>query len=233
MDSHERITQRYQGRQGRAYHEVKRGIPDVAFPWVATSRAAQLARFVTPHDTVLEYGVGSGWNLAGLPCGRKLGYDLHQGLRPVLERQGIEFVEDLSTMADGSVDVVLCRHVLEHTPDPLAALSRIHRVLRVDGRLVLIVPYEFSRRGRRFDPEEPNHHVYAWNVQTLGNLVTDAGFTVQRAGLGRYGYDRFAAVWAVRLRMGRLGFRVIRRLGQCLVPLREVHLLAVKPGRES
>ncbi|HEV56413.1 MAG TPA: class I SAM-dependent methyltransferase [Phycisphaerales bacterium] len=233
MDSHERITQRYQGRQGRAYHEVKRGIPDVALPWVAASRAAQLAHFVTPRDAVLEYGVGSGWNLAVLPCGRKLGYDVHRGLRPVLERQGIEFVEDLNTVADGSIDVVLCRHVLEHTPDPLAVLSRILRLLREGGRLVLIVPYEFGRRGRRFDPDEPNHHVYAWNVQTLGNLVTDAGFLVQRAGLGRYGYDRFAAAWAVRLRAGRIGFGVIRRLGQCLVPLREVRLLAVKPGRGS
>jgi len=232
MDSHQRIMQRYRGRHGRAYHQVKRGIPDAAFEWVARSRAAKLAPFVGAQDTVLEYGVGAGWNLAMLPAGRRLGYDLDAQLAPALERHGITFVEDLDELPAGGIDVVICHHVLEHVPDPLVVLGRIRGLLRPGGRLILVVPYEYGRPGRRFDPNEPNRHVYAWNVQALGNLVTDAGFEIRDCRLARYGYDRFAAVWAVRLKIAAWGFRLIRAAGRCLFPLREIRLVAVR-GQEQ
>lgn len=38
----------------------------------------------------------------------------------------------------GSVDVVLCRHVLWALPDPAAVVRRWRRLLRPDGRLVLV-----------------------------------------------------------------------------------------------
>ena len=41
-------------------------------------------------------------------------------------------------LADGSLDVVLCRHVLWALPDPTAALARWVRALRPGGRLVLV-----------------------------------------------------------------------------------------------
>lgn len=40
---------------------------------------------------------------------------------------------------DGSYDVVLCAHVIEHCPDPIAALRWIARVMAPDGALVLSV----------------------------------------------------------------------------------------------
>ena len=79
-----------------------------------------------------------------------------------------------------------------------------------------------------FDPAEPNHHLFAWNVQTLGNLVMVAGFTLRTAGLRRYGYDRFAAKLAVKLHAGERGFRRLRAFGQTLRPLREVVGVATK-----
>jgi hypothetical protein len=68
--------------------------------------------------------------------------------------------------------------------------------------------------------------LYSWNVQTLGNLVEDCGFEVTDAGLSRYGWERFAAAWAVRVRLGERGFGVLCRLLQALRPLREVRLRA-------
>ncbi len=41
-------------------------------------------------------------------------------------------------LADSSLDVVLCRHVLWALPDPHVALARWVRVLRPGGRLVLV-----------------------------------------------------------------------------------------------
>ena len=66
----------YQGEAGRAYHEGKRGLPAEAFPWVARLRAEKFAAHVRPSDTVVEFGVGAGWNLAELKCARRIGFDV-------------------------------------------------------------------------------------------------------------------------------------------------------------
>jgi SAM-dependent methyltransferase len=118
---------------------------------------------------------------------------------------------------------------LEHVLAPAAALTEMRRLLRPDGLLVLTVPYEVEWRYRRFDAAEPNHHLYSWNVQTLARLVTDCAFTVEETRLARYGYDRFAASWAVRLGLGEGGFRAFRRLLITLRPLREVAIVARRP----
>jgi SAM-dependent methyltransferase len=144
----------------------------------------------------------------------------------LLSKLGIEFVPDTSTLSHHSVDVMVCHHVLEHVPSPLDVLSEIHRLLKKDGKLLLFVPYEKENRYRKYDPKEPNHHLWAWNVQTLGNLVNDCGFEIATSGIRRFGYDRFAANLADRLRLGELGFRLIRGLVHTLKPAQEIFILA-------
>lgn len=211
---------------GKAYHDTKRFIPDCAYPWVARLRAEKIAPYVSDNDTVLEYGVGTGWNVAELKCKRRLGYDLSGHLEAVLASHGIEFLKDITVVADQSIDLVICHHVLEHTGNPPEVLEKIKCVLHPNGKLLLFVPYEKERRYRCYNPQEPNHHLYSWNVQTLGNLVEDIGFKVTEASVGRFGYDRFAAVWAARLGLGELGYRFIRGVIHLLKPAFEVRIIA-------
>jgi SAM-dependent methyltransferase len=44
-------------------------------------------------------------------------------------------------LPDGSFDLVLCSHVLEHVPDDRAAMRELHRVLGDDGVALVLVPY--------------------------------------------------------------------------------------------
>jgi ubiquinone/menaquinone biosynthesis C-methylase UbiE len=216
----------YQGKEGQAYHEVKRGIPARAFPWVARLRAEKLQPHIGPGDRVFEYGVGSGWNLAQLNCAEKFGSDVSDFLRSEVEKHGIRFVSSSQELATGSVDAIVCHHVLEHVPKPPESLAEMKRILKPGGKLLLFVPFEKERRYRRFDPAEPNHHLYSWNVQTLANLVTDCGWRVESAGVGSFGYDRFAAQMTVRLKLCYHGFRTIRGLVHLLKPGLEVRLVA-------
>ena len=55
-----------------------------------------------------------------------------------------EDIRQLS-FADGSFDVVLCHHVLEHVDDDAAAFRELLRVLRPGGRAVLSTPINWSR----------------------------------------------------------------------------------------
>lgn len=216
----------YRGDAGRAYHEGKRALPPAAVPWVTRARAELFQPHVRPGDAVFEFGCGYGWNLGALHCARRVGHDVADRVQAEVLATGAEFAVDTATLPDAAFEVVLCHHALEHVPDPLVVLAELRRLLKPGGRLLLAVPYESERRYRRFDPTEPNHHLFAWNVQTLGNLVTVAGFQVRHAGLRRYGYDRFAAKLAVRLHAGEAGFRLLRGLGHALVPLREVAVVA-------
>lgn len=225
-----RALARYQGADGEAYHLGKRGVPPAAEPWICRARAALFQAEVAPGQTVLEWGCGAGWNLAQLRAARRLGLDVTPGLRETVERRGVEFLTATGALPDAAVDVVLSHHSLEHVPDPLSALAEMRRLLRPGGRLLLAVPYEVTRAQRRYDPAEPNHHLFAWNPQTLGNLVALAGFRVDGVGLRPYGYDRAAAAWAVRWHLGEAGFRGLRSLARALFPLREVHLRATRPA---
>lgn len=226
------VEEQYQGKQGEAYHKLH-AVPQAAHAWIAQSRSKKLAPYIKPDDVVLEYGVGPGWNLEAVSCKRRLGYDLAAFLKHQLSAKGIEFIADTRDQADASIDTVICHHVLEHTLDPAQVLMEINRLLRDAGKLVLIVPYEKERKYRTYNPGEPNHHLYSWNVQSLGNLVEGLGFIVEKSSIGKYGYDRFISVWASRLRMGAGGFRALKKLALALVPLYEVRIVASKKGRQS
>jgi SAM-dependent methyltransferase len=222
------IRERYTGESGRFYHESLLTIPDAAFPWVARLRARKIAPHVRPESTVVEFGVGHGWNLAALQCRERIGFDVGAQVAPIVRKQGIVFVERAEDLRSGSADVLVCHHVLEHVPSPADTLADLRRILAPGGRLLLFVPYEFERRYRRYVADEPNHHLFSWTPQTLGNLVWDCGFAPSSVGIGEYGYDRVAAVWAGRLRLGEPGFHALRRLALTLRPVREVRIVATK-----
>jgi SAM-dependent methyltransferase len=220
----------YCGDAGRRYQAEKRAVPDLAYDWVARLRAEKFAPYVGASDVVFEYGVGLGWNLAMLKGRRRLGYDVAEFLGPGLEARGIEFVPETGSLETGSVDYVICHHTLEHLQAPVLALREMKRLLRFGGRIWLSVPYERERRYREFHPDEPNHHLYSWNVQTLGNLLVEMGFVLGEARLGRFGYDRFAAVLSLRWGWGERGYRCIRRILHLLRPVWEVRVLGSQPA---
>lgn len=224
----EQAQRHYSGESGRRYHQVKRSIPQEAVRWVGRLRARKFSEFVQPNDVVLEYGVGSGWNLAELRCRRKIGFDIATEVGPNARELGIEFVMDTAGISDAAADVVLCHHTLEHVISPPETLKEIRRLLKPQGKLLLYVPFEREARYEKFHRDEPNHHLYSWNAQTLGNLAEECGFKVARAGIGEFGYSRFAAVWACKLHLGEKGFRFIRRILHTVKPAFETRIIAIK-----
>ena len=224
----EQAIRHYQGEAGRRYHSEKRALPEAGFVWVARLRAEKLARHIAAEDIVLEYGVGAGWNLAGVHCKRKIGYDVSNFLAPNLRERGIEFTPETMVLPDASMDVVVCHHTLEHIQAPAAALAEMRRLLKAHGRLLLYTPFEWEPRYEHFERDEPNHHLYSWNAQTLGNLAEECGFVVEESSIGEFGYARFAAAWAARLRLGERGFRLLRRMAHLVRPGKEVRIVGVK-----
>jgi SAM-dependent methyltransferase len=216
----------YRGESGRDYHEGKRALRAEALPWLMALRAEKFQRHVRVEDVVFEFGAGAGWNLGRLRCARRIACDVSDFLAGQLAAVGIEFVGVASAVPDASADVIICHHALEHLTNPANALRQFARILKPEGTLIVHVPWERERRYARYHADEPNHHLYTWNAQNVGNLASVLGYQVKELSVRRYGYDRFAANLAVRLRLGQVGFRLIRTGMIALRPLREVELVA-------
>jgi SAM-dependent methyltransferase len=218
----------YRGEAGQRYQQQKRAVPDEAIPWVARLRSEKLQPHIRATDTVVEFGAGLGWNLANLNCARRIATDLEDFLPAKLKRAGVEFHSGSAALSDATAHVIICHHVLEHVEDPGEMLREARRILKPQGKILVFVPYEKEAKYRHYDPNEPNHHLFSWNAQTLGNLVAAQEFTVLSCKIGEFGYDRFASKLAIRFHLGENGFRAIRRLAHAFRPGREVQLVASK-----
>jgi SAM-dependent methyltransferase len=153
-------------------------------------------RFVRMSDTVLDFGCGGGEMLLALACARRLGVEPNQASRDVATGRLIEVSASLASVPDHTVDVVVTSHALEHCTRPLDELRNINRVLKPEGRLVLLIPLDDWRTQRRFNPSDINHHLYGWTPQLLGNLLADADLVVERMRVVTHAWPPGSRLWS-------------------------------------
>jgi SAM-dependent methyltransferase len=80
-------------------------------------------------DRSVQGGRDKNWpELVGLPRGPAADFDINLD------------VDGLAPIPDGSLDAVIASHLIEHLANPIAALREFERVVRHQGRLVLVVP---------------------------------------------------------------------------------------------
>jgi SAM-dependent methyltransferase len=124
----------------------------------ADGRARRLLAGLPEHARVLDVGCGDG-RLLRLLGRRAPAIELH-GIElpgPAADRAatvpGLHLHRgslDDATYPDGHFDLICLVHVLEHLPEPGAALQRLARLLRPGGRLLLSFPNVASAQARVF-----------------------------------------------------------------------------------
>ena len=141
---------------------------------------ADLPKF-EPHvretDTVVDFGCGGGYLLSRLQAAEKIGVEPNASARQAALEHGFAVVSSPSELPDGLADVIISNHALEHVREPLRELERLREKLKPNGLAVFVVPCEGVRQ--RWWPHDVNHHLYSWCPMSIGNLFTEAGFTVQ------------------------------------------------------
>ena len=111
-------------------------------------------------------------------------------------------VTDMRRYADGSFDVVLCSHVLEHVPDDRRAMRELHRILRPDGFAIVMVPLVHGVDESNEDPaiDTPalrwkyfgsDDHVRQYGRRDFAGRLAAAGFEVERLDVGFFGAEAF------------------------------------------
>lgn len=86
----------------------------------------------------------------------------------------IDFVSDITAMpvADESFDALLCTEVLEHVPEPIAALREMARVLVPGGRLLLSAPLGSGLH------QQPHHYYGGFTPHFYRRFLTQFGFEI-------------------------------------------------------
>jgi SAM-dependent methyltransferase len=137
----------------------------------------------TATDTVLDFGCNDGLFLSCLDAKRRIGIEANPAARARRVSEEVEIYADISAIPDATVDVAMSNHCLEHTLVPFETLRQIHRVLKPGGKFVLVLPFDDWRNSvhRIWRPKDRDNHLFTWSPMNIGNLLTEAGFQVERA----------------------------------------------------
>lgn len=146
---------------------------------------------LTGDDTLLDVGTGDGLIAFGAldnlgEHGRVILSDVSRDLldhsRELAEELGVlewcSFLrapaDDLSTLEDGSVDVVTTRSVLIYVSDKRRAFEGFHRVLKPGGRLSIYEPIN------RFRKPAPPHLFLGYDVTPVQDLARKVSAVYER-----------------------------------------------------
>jgi 2-polyprenyl-3-methyl-5-hydroxy-6-metoxy-1,4-benzoquinol methylase len=156
--------------------------------WRRYEYISSLARF-TPDMTALEFGCGSGVFLPELnsACGKVFAIDIFpeyaQALNAKLNLR-TQFIDDLSEIPAGSLDIVVAADVLEHIKDNDLAeyLSTFSDKLKDSGRLIVSGPtesiaYRIGRVAAGFG-DKGDYHLT--NINKLIRSIESGGFHLAR-----------------------------------------------------
>lgn len=138
-----------------------------------------------PKDArILDMGCGPGYFMDEM---KERGYTNYLGA--TLSAEDIKLCEskghktaqyDLSFLpvADGfhdeSVDLIFCRHALEHSPFPIITLIEYNRVLKQGGKLYIEVPQPGCQRQHEFNA----NHYSILGAEMIAALLLRTGFDI-------------------------------------------------------
>jgi ubiquinone/menaquinone biosynthesis C-methylase UbiE len=143
--------------------------------------AVLTAALISPTDTVLDVGAGTGFltERAAKLARKVIALDLSQSMtdeaRSKLRGKNVEFrIGDAEQipLADSSVDSVIGNMILHHCPRPEVAVKEMARVLVPGGRLVLSDLQEHDYESLRKD------HADLWlgfKMERVKNILNEAG----------------------------------------------------------
>ena len=99
-------------------------------------------------------------------------------------------IQDLSSIANNSIDFIICSHVLEHIPDDVKAMKNMYNILKPGGKAIMMVPIlknfdavdedpsctDVAERWRRFGQDD---HIRLYSQKVFTQRLENAGFTLE------------------------------------------------------
>jgi SAM-dependent methyltransferase len=122
--------------------ELKTGKPDFEWTKDAQRRFESYLKFVA-GKCVMDFGCGRGdfLKLVQPFCENVVGIELQQNWVDDLNAAGISCTDNLGAIDDGSLNVIVSFHVVEHLPNPLDTLALLKKKVARGGTVLIEVPH--------------------------------------------------------------------------------------------
>jgi 2-polyprenyl-3-methyl-5-hydroxy-6-metoxy-1,4-benzoquinol methylase len=155
--------------------------------------------------SLLDIGCGAGEYLKiGSDLGMSVtGYDVHSSIEEYIAKtykfKVVTGNLDKNTFDEGSFDVIVLSHVIEHLNDPKSMINNIHNFLKKDGILVLTMPNpnalidnvaSFAKRviskergDTRLTPFTSPFHINGFSLKSTRFMLLESGFKVKHLGV--------------------------------------------------
>jgi len=132
--------------------------------------------FFKTGQKLLDIGCSVGNLLVQCPK-YSVGIDIDMDLLKICKKRGLNCIhhdiEKGLPFADKQFDAVNCRHVVEHVDNPFFLMKEIRRVLRNNGKLVMLTP-DIKVIKEHFWDE--HGHKRPFTQDSLQRIAYDAGF---------------------------------------------------------
>jgi glycosyltransferase involved in cell wall biosynthesis/SAM-dependent methyltransferase len=171
LEAHDPVPEMFDGSKERRFQDVASRLR-----WELQDEDEVLQPF-----TMLEYGCGHGWSSIyyanELGCALT-GVDVDPGAIASCKRYAPEFARDPSILTfvegDGSeltgqYDVLLVGEVLEHVLDPVALMTRLEKLVKPGGLVLVTTPYGPSEIGTP-NWEIFRNHIWEFELQDLSDM---------------------------------------------------------------
>jgi SAM-dependent methyltransferase len=150
-------------------------------PWIDRIR-----RLLTGRETVLDVGCSTGHVLMGIRdrAAAVYGHELSRAeIAYCREQHGLDVADTPlhERFEPATFDYILLIFVLEHIGQPVHFLRHLHRFLKTDGKLVVVVPSVLDPLLQYYRIPEFAHfyfcieHLFYYSPKTLGDLFQRAG----------------------------------------------------------
>ena len=97
---------------------------------------------------------------------------------------GIKVFSNSSLLPSDYFDLIISNHALEHTDNPLLELKNLHKSLKKDGQICIVVPLD--NKSYSYKKNDINFHFFSWSPMNLGNIMTRAGFDIIDSSIFSY-----------------------------------------------
>lgn len=147
--------------------------------WLEASEGGRLLDVGCGNGSFLDKMRQLGWEVAGVePDG--------EAVAIARERLGLEIFKgalDEARFPDESFDAITMNHVIEHVPDPIGLLKECYRIMKLNGRLTIIIPnitsFGHNKFGEHWRGLEVPRHLTLFSPAALQTCAESAGFTAR------------------------------------------------------
>lgn len=135
-------------------------------------------------DKILEFGCGVGQNIF-LRKENSIGIDISDFCIEECKKRDIKVNKKIESIKSSSIDGVISIHCLEHVENPDYYIKEFYRILKKDGKLIVVLPNIPRNRPEKIFTPNVAQHFFSWRFHEFNELLNHNNFNIK---LNKFNY---------------------------------------------